>query len=339
MIRGLYRFALCALLATLPGAVLAQDGPEVFRNRTMPYDAFDRLLATKIAVANAQFVIGFAPGELTLPRSAIVEWVADSAGTVSAYYGRFPVDHVRVLIVPGDGDKVRSGTAFAHRGAALRIVVGRDATRASLAGDWIIVHELTHLAFPDVARPHHWIEEGLASYIEPIARAQLGKFDAADVWRQFVAGMPKGLPAAGDRGLDQTPTWGRTYWGGALFCLLADVEIRERTHNRFGLQDALRAIVSAGGNMESHWPVTRAFEVGDAAVGVPVLMGLYERMKATPEDVDLARLWRRLGVGVAGNTVVFDDSAPLASVRQAITRSPAVVRTRAAYPGGDTAAR
>ena len=58
--------------------------------------------------------------------------------------------------------------------------------------------------------------------------------------------MPKGLPAAGDRGLDYTPTWGRTYWGGALFCLLADIDIRKRTSNRFGLQDALRAIVAAG---------------------------------------------------------------------------------------------
>ena len=139
--------------------------------------------------------------------------------------------------------------------------------------------------------------------------------------------MPKGLPAAGDRGLDYTPTWGRTYWGGALFCLLADVEIRERTDNRFGLQDALRAIVRAGGNMEANWPVTRAFEIGDAAVGVPVLIGLYERMKATPVDVDLPRLWGRLGISLAGDTVVFDDSAPLAPIRRAITMRPAAVGT------------
>ena len=42
----------------------------------------------------------------------------------------------------------------------------------------------------------------------------------------------------GGFGLDNTHTWGRTYWGGAMFCLLADVEIRRRTHNRRGLQDA-----------------------------------------------------------------------------------------------------
>ena len=325
MIGFFHRVALCALFAMAPVAAIAQEDADVFRGRTMPYDAFDRLPATRVLVGKTEIVVGFAPGAMELPHSAVVEWVATSVGTVSAYYGRFPVDSVRVLIVPGEGNRVRSGTAFAYRGAALRIVVGRDATPASLAGDWIIVHELTHLAFPDVARAHHWIEEGLASYIEPVARAQVGKLAPADVWRQFVDGMPKGLPAAGDRGLDHTPTWGRTYWGGALFCLLAEVEIRERTDNRFGLQDAVRAIVRAGGNMEASWPVTRAFEIGDTAVGVPVLIGLYERMKATPTEVDLPQLWGRLGINVTGNTVVFDDSAPLASIRRAITMRPAPV--------------
>ena len=77
--------------------------------------------------------------------------------------------------------------------------------------------------------------------------------------------------------------------------------------------------------MEVSWPVTRALEIGDAAVGVPVLTGLYERMRATPTEVDLPRLWRRLGVSVVGETVVFDDFAPLAPIRRAITLRPTVV--------------
>lgn len=57
---------------------------------------------------------------------------------------------------------------------------------------------------------------------------------------------PFGRPEAGDRGLDRTPTWGRTYWGGAFFCFVADVQIREATHGAKSLDDALRAIVAAG---------------------------------------------------------------------------------------------
>jgi len=57
---------------------------------------------------------------------------------------------------------------------------------------------------------HHWIEEGLATYLEPVARAQGGQLDPRVVWSELAAGLPTGLPRAGDRGLDHTPTWGRT---------------------------------------------------------------------------------------------------------------------------------
>src|SRR5271167_423081 len=51
----------------------------------------------------------------------------------------------------------------------------------------------------------------------------------------------------------------------------------------YGLQDALRAILNAGGNVEvDDWPLERALKAGDDGVGVPVLTQLYNRMKAAP---------------------------------------------------------
>jgi len=134
----------------------------------------------------------------------------------------------------------------------------------------------------------------------------------------LVNGLPFGLPRSGDEGLDHTHTWGRTYWGGAMFCLLADVRIRRETDNRYGLRDALRAIVVAGGNMETTWQLTRALEVGDRAVGVPVLIQLYNEMKVTPVGPDLGLLWGKLGVEIKGPAITFNDGAPWASVRRAI---------------------
>ncbi len=67
------------------------------------------------------------------------------------------------------------------------------------------------------------------------------------IWHDMVRDMHKGEPAEGDQGLDHTHTWGRTYWGGAMFCLVADVEIRRQTGNKKGLRDALRAIVARAG--------------------------------------------------------------------------------------------
>lgn len=76
-----------------------------------------------------------------------------------------------------------------------------------------------------------------------------------------------------------------------------------------------------GGNLEVDWPLERALDTGDAAVGVSVLSDLYSRMKATPIAIDLPQLWRQLGIEPAGNSVGFDNTAPLAPIRRAITKS------------------
>jgi hypothetical protein len=111
-----------------------------------------------------------------------------------------------------------------------------------------MTHELVHTVMSSLADEHHWLEEGLATYVEPIARSQDGQLSAEKVWGSMASGMEQGEPGRRDRGLDQTHTWGRTYWGGAMFCLVADIEIRRATGNRKGLQDALARDCCGGGN-------------------------------------------------------------------------------------------
>ena len=297
-------------------------GDETLLGSEFPYDAFDRLASTRIDVGSSVLSVAFAPGDMALPRAAVLAWVNRCATAVATYFGRFPTPTARVLIVPASGVGVHGGKTWGVRGAASRVTLGAETTARQLDQDWVLVHELTHYAFPEVGDAQHWMEEGLATYVEPIARRQIGDLSDEKVWGDLVDGLPKGLPAAGDRGLDRTPTWGRTYWGGALFYLLADVEIRRRTDNRRGLQDALRALVAAGGKITRRWPVERVIASADAGTGTHVLEKMYARMKETPEPVDLPDLWRRLGVVVKGETVRFDDAAPLAAIRHAITAAP-----------------
>jgi hypothetical protein len=214
-----------------------------------------------------------------------------------------------------------SGTTWGFGGTHSRIILGVDTRQSELDNDWVMTHEMVHLAFPSVAREHHWIEEGIATYVEPIARAEIGNYPVPQVWQDLLVGLPKGMPANGDAGLDHTPTWGRTYWGGAMFCLLAEVGIRRRTHNRYGLADALRGILAAGGNMEVEWPLERAFKAADDAVGAPVMTELYAQMKSAPVEPDLSTLWKALGVEERARGVVFNDEAPEASIRRAITNA------------------
>ena len=298
--------------------VMALEATVDFLGPRMPYAEFDQLPATRLAIAGAELIVAFAPGPLDLPRAQVLDWVRSAAHGVVTYYGRFPAASARILVVPGGGRGISAGRAWAHRGAALRVAIGERSTAADLARDWVLVHEMTHLAFPRVPQSHHWIEEGLASYVESIARAQAGQLSAEAVWADLANGLPKGQPQSGDRGLDHTPTWGRTYWGGALYCLLADLEIRRRSANRFGLQHALRAILMAG-NMETSASLAALLEIGDRAVGVPALAELYATMRDQPAPVDLDTLWRRLGVVPEGRGVRLDDSAPEAAIRRAIT--------------------
>jgi hypothetical protein len=252
-------------------------------------------------------------------KQAIKIWINKAATAVSNYYRRYPVSAVDITVNlrnrPGTGGGHTSG----WNGARIEIAVGRNTTAAELDDDWIMTHEMVHLAFPSMAEKHHWIEEGLATYLEPVARARVGQLTPEKIWADMVEGMPKGLPERGDRGLDQTPTWGRTYWGGAMFCLYSDVEIRRRTHNQKGLEDATRAILEKNGNIQTEAELTDLLATGDKATGVPVLTELYHQWSGQPVAPDLNALWRQLGVISAGDMVRFDDSAPLASVRKAIT--------------------
>ena len=261
-------------------------------------------------------------GALDLSDDTIVKRIETAAHAIVTYYGRFPVPRVRIFIVPMAGREGVHGTTWGDVGgwpAFTRIVLGQHISAQELAEDWTITHELVHTAFPTLPDDQHWMEEGLATYIEPIARVQSGELQAKKIWRDMIDGMPKGEPQPGDEGLDRTYTWGRTYWGGALFCLVADVQIRVATGNRKGLQDALRAIIGGGGTIEHEWPLTRALEIGDRATGTHVLSKQYRSWSTSPVRVDLEKLWQQLGIDRNGEEVKLSETAPYARIREAIT--------------------
>lgn len=289
-------------------------------------------------IADSTIEVGFAPGDLDLSTAQVMQWVENAAGSVATYYGRFPVPRDRILIMPAEDRRgVMQGTTWGGVGgfpAFTRIRLGQHTTVQGLTDDWMMTHELVHTAFPSQQDEHHWIEEGIAVYVEPVARVQAGFLQPEKIWADMVRDMPKGSPQAGDEGLDQTHTWGRTYWGGAQFCLLADVTIREQTHNTKGLQDALRAIVAAGGTIDQDWPIQKAFAAGDAGTGTHVLEEQYERMAHAPVTVDLDGLWKKLGVVRTESGVRFDDAAPEAAIRIAITKTPASGRIAARQATG-----
>jgi len=296
-----------AIAATLLGS----------RSLKIPAKGLDGL---QLAVGGGRIDVNFPSGSFGGGSDAIRQWILDAAQSVAGYFGRFPVPRAVIEVHLQVGRKgVFGGVTYGDVPARTKIAVGERTSAEDLRNDWTMTHELTHMAFPNVPRQHHWIEEGIATYVEPVARAQAGLLPVEEVWEEMLRDMPKGLPGSDARGLDQTHSWASTYWGGALFCLLADVQFRERTSNRRGLQHALRGILRAGGNIQVEWPLVRALQIGDDSVGVPVLMELYGRMKDTPVSTDLPGLWKRLGVSATGQGVAFLPDAELSAIRTAIT--------------------
>jgi hypothetical protein len=108
----------------------------------------------------------------------VLAWVRRAAEAVTVYYGQFPVRHARVSVTQNrDEDRSIHGTTLGDvdgfQGVS-RMRLGRAVSRANLDADWTMTHELTHLALSSPPDKNHWLEEGLATYVEPIARAQDG---------------------------------------------------------------------------------------------------------------------------------------------------------------------
>jgi len=251
-------------------------------------------------------------------KALIRSWVLKSSNAVSHYYGKFPVPRVAIEIHAIEGQKVGGGVTFPGEIPRITIRVGRNATESELLhSDWTMVHEKIHLAFPWMANKHNWMTEGLAVYIDSISRVQVGHLSEERIWSDFTKMMPRGLPQATDGGFEISASWGRTYWGGAMFCLLADVRIRVETDNKWGLQHALRAINSKR-DFRQEWDFLETLTIGDAATGRNVLVSLYEEMKSEAVSPDLEALWRNLGIVKSSSGISFDDAAPLANIRKAI---------------------
>jgi hypothetical protein len=247
-------------------------------------------------------------------RPELLAWVRRSAEAVAAYDGRFPVPGVRLVVRPFAGGGVRGGRTDNDPDLRIQVRVGDETTRRLFVDDWVLVHEMIHLSIPDVPRHQLWLHEGIATYVEGVARGTARLEAPADVWGEWFRGMRKGLPQAGDAGLDHTPTWGRTYWGGALFCLLADLQIHQRSDLRLGLRDALRGVLAAGGSYAVAWPVEKTLAIGDAAVGQHTLTELHGLLGDCPREIDLDTLWADLGVTSDG----LRDDAPRVAMRRAI---------------------
>ncbi len=257
---------------------------------------------------------------------AMKTWISDAANVVTSLFGRFPVDKASLFVVPAPGeDEVVFGKVLSLSGASVVLVVGDRMPATSRHADWVLVHEMFHLGFPTFRGEGRWLGEGLATYYEPILRARAGWTSEVDVYKQFARNMPRGA-GKGSRALPlaQRDDTDSIYWGGALFCLVADVRIREETRGRRSLDDVVRASLARGGDATRVWTVAEVVKLADQITGTTVVSDMVDRYVQHGDRIDLEGLLFALGVEKdESGLVALEDARPLSWVRKGIVGTPA----------------
>lgn len=242
----------------------------------------------------------------------LYDWLESNARGVEDYFGGFPVEDLEIRIGFADGNSLH-GRAYGYSRPRISLRIGTEVSLSKLRAHWVLTHEMCHLAFPNVPG-HSWLEEGMATYVEPLVRARSGELSAAKFWRDMKWGLPKGQSQPGDRGLAYDRSWGRTYWGGAMFWFAIDLELRRATQNRVTVRDVLKSILAAGGNIEVEWDLEQVLQAGDRATRSQILSEQARELVFNPGRLELSETWAKLGVTGA----TYADPAPWAHIREGI---------------------
>jgi hypothetical protein len=250
-------------------------------------------------------------------RVDLFDWVERTAEAEANYWQGSTARQALLGIVPVANKRgVGYGRTVSGGGATVMVEVGLEVDRRLLFNDWVLTHEMIHTGMPYIRGRGTWLMEGAATYVEPIIRARAGWKTEEQVWREWVDNMPQGIEAF-STGLANA-SGRQNYWAGATFMLLTDLAIRRASGGAKGLDDCLGGVLWTGLDGGQRASVADYAAACDRATGTPAMSTLVDRHFTKGEPVDLAALWRELGVSMVGSRVVLDDSAPSAQWRKMI---------------------
>ncbi len=317
--------------------------------RALGYTAFGRFTAFEVKATKGTIDVVVLRGDREASDALLERWIHTTALALDTVFGRFPIEHTLLAVVPilGSSD-VDFGRTVPAGGASIVVYVGERSGETELFADWVLAHEMFHLGVPSMPRDGTWIDEGLATYYGPVLRARAGLLSGEATWAEMQRILPKGVATPEEPTLALSSDHDRVYFGGSLFALTADVEIRRRTGGARSLDDGLRRALAEGGKATEVWSARALVDALDRGTGVPVVRPLFERVQqpappcgpvlaagllgdmeaCAPDDVvSLLGLFDALGVRPGtGNAVELDDGARLAGVRRSIVlKAPRVL--------------
>ena len=324
-------------MTTGPGLVFATGLPKAgdawrlagTTVRFAGYSALGRLSLTELAVplpgslgpgqpaGKGVLRVALLDGVSEADRAILIDWVRRTAEAEANYWQGFTARQMLLGLIPVNTRRgVGYGRTVPGGGVTVMVEIGADVDPRRLFNDWVLTHEFIHTGMPFIRGRSTWFMEGAATYIEPIIRARAGWKTEEEVWHEWVESMPQGNGAF-SIGLANA-TGRQNYWAGATFMLLADLAIRRATEGGKGLEDCLGGALWSGLNGSLRVDLADYAAACDRATGTTAMTELIARHVERNEPVDLATLWRELGISMGSGRVVLDDAAPGARWRKMI---------------------
>lgn len=251
-------------------------------------------------------------------------WLAQTAESTLAAFGRFPLPEARVRIEQiqsRDRSPVPWGQTLRRDGVAVLLYVREDASFQALRDDWTAAHELAHLFHPYLGNDGRWLAEGLASYYQNVLRARVGLLDQAQAWRELDAGFGRGRRETSGARLDELSRRRRggtmrVYWAGAAYWLEADLALRREHGSDLDavLSQYARCCLRGTGRVEPEAFVTQL----DRIAGGDVFRRLYQRYAASRAFPPLDAAYAALGLETRAGTLHFSTQPDAARLRHAV---------------------
>ena len=257
----------------------------------------------------------------------LLNWLQTGLKALSLTYGRLPVPEFQVLIIPvgTNTEAVPWGEVTRGGGDAVHLYVDETRTLEELNDDWVLVHELSHLLHPYLASSDAWLSEGIASYYQNVLRARSGLLSPQQAWEKLDAGFKRGETQfdPGSRLLENTRQlmrerqYMRVYWSGAAIALLADLELRHKSHGALSLDKLLEQTAACCLPTGARkWRAKALFEQFDKMSGSKIFSHLYDRYVMQAKFPVLANAYTRLGLTRTANGLQLSSTG--ATLRRAI---------------------
>lgn len=165
-------------------------------------------------------------------------WITRTVAAVETLVAPYPFDvHIHFYRMSGRGEPVPWANTRRGRIQGVNFHVDPSYSLPSFLDDWTAPHELSHLLIPSVGDRYSWFAEGFASYMQYQVMMELGvlsRKQVADKYQRHITQAYENyrfhrLPfdrAAAE--LRRRRAYSTLYWGGAVYFLQADFQLRQQ---------------------------------------------------------------------------------------------------------------